>query len=167
MQSVAENLLHKSWRNCIFAKLTKIFFQYQYQQAMKNSILLLTIFFLLGSSCRKPQDPPPPSLLINGNKFRVHQYSLNGQDNTAKFANCVLYFQQDGKFEITQDGKLFSGSWEEYSEPPKLSIEILTNNNYLNLLSREWQNDLLNPTRVKLVDELNAPQQILILDLIK
>ncbi len=134
---------------------------------MKNSILLLTIFFLFGISCRKPQDPPPPSLLINGNKFRVHQYSLNGQDNTAKFANSVLYFQQDGKLELTQDGKLFSGSWEEYSEPPILNIGISTNNTYLNLLSREWQNDLLNPTRIKLVDELNAPQHILILDLIK
>ncbi|MBU6157827.1 MAG: hypothetical protein KGP35_02235 [Bacteroidetes bacterium] len=134
---------------------------------MKNSILLSVFFVMAVISCRKPQDPPPPSRLISGNKFKVHQYVLNGQDNTAKFANSVLYFQEDGRLELTQDGKVFSGSWEEYSDPPKLSVEILTNNNFLNLLSREWLNDLLNPTRVKLVDELTSPQHILILDLIQ
>ena len=134
---------------------------------MKNSILLSVFFLMLVISCRKPQDPPPPSLILNGNKFKVHQYILNGQDNTDKFTNSVLNFQQDGKLELTKDGKLFSGSWEEYSLPHKVNIDISTTNSYLNLLSREWINDLLNPSRIKLVDELTAPQHVLILDLVK
>lgn len=134
---------------------------------MKNSSLLLVFSLLLLIACRKPQDPPAPSLLLSGNKFIVHEYTLNGQDNTNKYVNSVLYFQEDGQLEITLDGKVFSGSWEEYSLPQKVNIDIFTTNPYLNLLSREWLNDLLNPSRIKLVDELNAPQQILILDLVK
>ena len=134
---------------------------------MKKTIFFSFFLIIAAFSCRKPQDPPAPSVLLSGNRFKVHFYSLNGNNETNKFANCTITFVATGELEVTKDGNRYNGDWEEYSNPATVNISISSNNPNLNLINREWQNDLLNPTRIKLVDDLTDPKHILILDLLK
>lgn len=129
------------------------------------SITMLSLF-VMALSCRKPEDVPAPSSVIKGKKWKLIYYSDGGTDITANFSNCVLYFLEDQNLEVSDGGAGYSGSWIEFSEPPKLEINVNTSNAYVNLLNGSWENKLLNPTRIELVDNKIAPQLIVKLDLV-
>ena len=133
---------------------------------MKKLSFILLSFFLLNLSCRKPEDSPAPSSVISGKNWKLIYYSLNGTDKSNDFINCVVSFKEDGSLKITNNGLDYSGDWVEFSEPPKLELNINTGNYPVSLLSKTWENKLLNPTRVELVDFKIDPQEIVRLDLI-
>jgi hypothetical protein len=133
---------------------------------MKKLSFILLSFFLLNLSCRKPEDSPAPSSVIRGKNWKLIYYSLNGTEKTDDFINCVVSFKEDGSLNITNNRLNYSGDWMEFSEPPKLELNINTGNYPVSLLSRTWENKLLNPTRIELVDFKIDPQEIVRLDLI-
>ena len=133
---------------------------------MKTYFLHFLLLSLLTFSCRKPEDVPPPSSVINGKKWKLVYYSYNGTEITDKFSNCIFSFGNDGFLKITNAGKEFTGSWKEISDPPKLEIVVLTNDQYVNLFNRTWENKLLNPSRIELADLKIQPQEIIKLDVI-
>jgi hypothetical protein len=133
---------------------------------MKIFILFLASLIVLNCSCRKPEDVPPPSSVISGKKFKLIYYSYNGTEITNNFSNCTLVFAQDGSLKIINNGIEFNGSWKELSDPPKLEINIVTNDQYVGLFNRVWENKLLNPTRIELADLKIQPQEIIRLDII-
>lgn len=133
---------------------------------MKKLSIILLSSFLLTLSCRKPEDVPAPSSVISGKNWKLIYYSFNGTDITGDFGNCVLSFGSNGNLKITKDEVDYNGSWVEFSEPPKLDINIISSDPYVDQLSGNWENKLLNPGRIELVDDKIAPQKIVKLDLI-
>jgi hypothetical protein len=117
-------------------------------------------------SCRKPEDVPAPSSIISGKRWKLISYIYNGTDITANFSNCILTFEGNGSLKIVNGGQNFSGSWIEFSEPPKLELSVNTSDPYVSLLNRTWENKLLNPSRIELADLKIQPQEIVKLDLI-
>jgi hypothetical protein len=133
---------------------------------MKKLSFILLSFFLLNLSCRKPEDSPAPSSVISGKNWKLIYYNLNGTEITNSFSNCTLDFEQDGELRITNAGQSYIGNWKEFSDPPKLELDINTGNFPVSLFSKTWENKLLNPTRIELVDFKIDPQEIVRLDLI-
>lgn len=133
---------------------------------MKKLTIIFFSICLLNLSCRKPEDVPAPSSVINGKNWRLIYYSFNGTDITSDFRNCVLAFLEGGSLKITNEGVEYSGSWVEFSEPPKLELTVNTANPFVDKLNGNWENKLLNPGRIELVDDKIAPQKIIKLDII-
>jgi hypothetical protein len=133
---------------------------------MKYLPIYFLSFSLLLSACRKPQDSPAPSAIITGKSWKLIFYSYNGTDITNKFSNCIIKFEGNGTLKATNAGQTFSGTWEEVLEPPKLKMDITTNNQYVRLFNKEWEKKLLNPTRVEFVDNRIAPQENIKFDLV-
>ena len=133
---------------------------------MKTILIHFLLFSVICFSCRKPQDVPPPSSVLSGKSWKLVYYSYNGTEITDKFSNCIFSFGKDGVLKITNNGINYSGSWKEISDPPKLEMEILANDQYISLFKRTWENKLLNPSRIELADFKIQPQEIIKLDLI-
>ncbi|MFN9709831.1 MAG: hypothetical protein ACK55K_00275 [Bacteroidota bacterium] len=132
-----------------------------------NRFQIVFIFCLfMMFSCRKPENVPAPSSVISGKRWKLISYSFNGTDITNKFSNCILTFEGNGTLKIVNAGQNYSGSWVEYSAPPKLELNIFTSDPVVSLFNRTWENKLLNPTRIELADLKIQPQEIVKLDLI-
>jgi len=127
-------------------------------------ILLLTI--LMAFSCRKPENSPAPSSVISGKNWKLVEYNYNGTNITGNYSNCQFSFGSDGVLKITNAGQTNTGTWKEFSNPPKLEINIATNNTFVQLFNKTWENKLLNPQRIELADSKINPQEIIKLDLI-
>jgi hypothetical protein len=133
---------------------------------MKTFILHVLLIIVLSFSCRKPENVPTPSSVISGKKWKLIYYSLNGTDITKKFSNCSLSFGKDGVMIIKNADKEYTGTWKEISDPPKLEMDVSTNDQFVALFSRTWENKLLNPARIELADLKIQPQEIIKLDVI-
>lgn len=126
------------------------------------SLAVVTLLF----SCRKPEDSPAPSSIIKGKKWKLISYTLNGAEIISNFSQCSLAFNADGVLQITNEGAGHAGTWQEFSDPPKIEMIINSNDPYVNLFNKTWEALLLNPGRIQLADNKNNPQEIIKLDLI-
>ena len=117
-------------------------------------------------ACRKPENSPAPSSIISGKNWKLVEYNYNGTNITNNYSNCQFDFGSDGVLKITNAGQTYTGSWKEFSNPPKLEINIVTNNTFVQLFNKTWENKLLNPQRIELADSKVDPQEIIKLDLI-
>ena len=124
------------------------------------------MIILLIFSCRKPENSPAPSSVISGKNWKLVEYNYNGTDITSNFSDCRFSFGSDGVLKISNAGQTFTGTWKEFSNPPKLEIIIVTNNTFVQLFNKNWENKLLNPQRIELADIKIDPQEIIKLDLI-
>jgi hypothetical protein len=124
------------------------------------------MIILLIFSCRKPENSPAPSSVISGKNWKLVEYNYNGTDITSNFSDCRFSFGSDGVLKISNAGQTFTGTWKEFSNPPKLEIIIVTNNTFVQLFNKNWENKLLNPQRIELADSKIDPQEIIKLDLI-
>ena len=124
------------------------------------------MIILLIFSCRKPENSPAPSSVISGKNWKLVEYNYNGTDITNNFSDCRFSFGSDGVLKISNAGQTFTGTWKEFSNPPKLEINIATNNTFVQLFNKNWENKLLNPQRIELADSKIDPQEIIKLDLI-
>jgi hypothetical protein len=124
------------------------------------------MIILLIFSCRKPENSPAPSSVISGKNWKLVEYNYNGTDITNNFSDCRFSFGSDGVLKISNAGQTFTGTWKEFSNPPKLEIIIVTNNTFVQLFNKNWENKLLNPQRIELADIKIDPQEIIKLDLI-
>jgi hypothetical protein len=124
------------------------------------------MIILLIFSCRKPENSPAPSSVISGKNWKLVDYNYNGTDITNNFSDCRFSFGGDGVLKISNAGQTFTGTWKEFSNPPKLEIIIVTNNTFVQLFNKNWENKLLNPQRIELADSKIDPQEIIKLDLI-
>ena len=124
------------------------------------------MIILLIFSCRKPENSPAPSSVISGKNWKLVEYNYNGTDITNNFSDCRFSFGSDGVLKISNAGQTFTGTWKEFSNPPKLEITIVTNNTFVQLFNKNWENKLLNPQRIELADSKIDPQEIIKLDLI-
>jgi hypothetical protein len=117
-------------------------------------------------SITTPDTVTDASIVISGKNWKLIYYNLNGTEITNSFSNCTLNFGQDGELRITNAGQSYIGNWKQFSDPPKLELEVNTGNFPVSLLTKTWENKLLNPTRIELVDFKIDPQEIIRLDLI-
>jgi hypothetical protein len=137
------------------------------QHSMKSILFLFVTVFLLAASCRKPEDSPSPASIITGKTWKLVSYTYYGTNITNKFSNCTISFSGDGTLKAVNAGQNLTGTWEEVSSPPKLKMDILTSNQWMRLLNKEWTSKLLNPTRIEFVDDRVAPQEIIKFDLVR
>lgn len=133
---------------------------------MKPLSFIWPMIILLIFSCRKPENSPAPSSVISGKNWKLVEYNYNGTDITSNFSDCRFSFGSDGVLKISNAGQTFTGTWKEFSNPPKLEIIIVTNNTFVQLFNKNWENKLLNPQRIELADSKIDPQEIIKLDLI-
>jgi hypothetical protein len=133
---------------------------------MKKLTVLLFCFFLLNISCRKPENSPAPSSVISGKKWRLISYNLNGLEILSGFSNCTVAFNSNSELVITNNGINNTGTWKEFSNPPKIEMNISSNDAYVILFNKTWEAILLNPGRVELADTKINPQEIIKLDII-
>jgi hypothetical protein len=133
---------------------------------MKPLSFIWLMIILLIFSCRKPENSPAPSSVISGKNWKLVEYNYNGTDITNNFSDCRFSFGSDGVLKISNAGQTFTGTWKEFSNPPKLEITIVTNNTFVQLFNKNWENKLLNPQRIELADSKIDPQEIIKLDLI-
>jgi hypothetical protein len=133
---------------------------------MNRPYILLLFLIVIGFSCRKPEDLPAPSSIISGKRWKLMSYTYNGTDITGSFSNCILTFEGNGSLKIVNAGQIYSGSWREFSDPPKLELNVISSDQMVNLFNRTWENKLLNPERIELADLKIQPQEIIKLDLI-
>jgi len=133
---------------------------------MKPLSFIWLMIILLIFSCRKPENSPAPSSVISGKNWKLVDYNYNGTDITNNFSDCRFSFGGDGVLKISNAGQTFTGTWKEFSNPPKLEIIIVTNNTFVQLFNKNWENKLLNPQRIELADSKIDPQEIIKLDLI-
>lgn len=133
---------------------------------MKPLSFIWLMIILLIFSCRKPENSPAPSSVISGKNWKLVEYNYNGTDITNNFSDCRFSFGSDGVLKISNAGQTFTGTWKEFSNPPKLEIIIVTNNTFVQLFNKNWENKLLNPQRIELADSKIDPQEIIKLDLI-
>lgn len=133
---------------------------------MKPLSFIWLVIILLIFSCRKPENSPAPSSVISGKNWKLVEYNYNGTNITNNFSDCRFSFGSDGVLKITNAGQTFTGIWKEFSNPPKLEIIIVTNNTFVQLFNKNWENKLLNPQRIELADSKIDPQEIIKLDLI-
>jgi hypothetical protein len=133
---------------------------------MKPLSIILCLICTLVLSCRKPESSPAPSSVISGKNWKLVEYNYNGTDITNNFSDCRFSFGSDGVLKISNAGQTFTGTWKEFSNPPKLEITIVTNNTFVQLFNKNWENKLLNPQRIELADSKIDPQEIIKLDLI-
>jgi hypothetical protein len=117
-------------------------------------------------ACRKPENSPAPSSIISGKNWKLVEYNYNGTNITNNYSNCQFGFGSDGVLKITNAGQTYTGTWKEFSNPPKLEINIVTNNTFVQLFNKTWENKLLNPQRIELADSKIEPQEIIKLDLV-
>jgi hypothetical protein len=133
---------------------------------MKPLSFIWLVIILLIFSCRKPENSPAPSSVISGKNWKLVEYNYNGTNITSNFSDCRFSFGSDGVLKISNAGQTFTGTWKEFSNPPKLEITIVTNNTFVQLFNKNWENKLLNPQRIELADSKIDPQEIIKLDLI-
>jgi len=133
---------------------------------MKPFTIIIILFVVFGFSCRKPEDLPTPSSIIRDRNWKLVEYNFNGTNITNNFSNCTFRFDGDGVLKITNAGQTYTGTWKEFSEPPKIELIVLANNTFINLFNRAWDTKLLNPQRIELADDKFRPQEIIKLDLI-
>jgi hypothetical protein len=133
---------------------------------MKSLKLVVILVSILSFSCRKPENPPAPSSVISGKNWKLVEYTYNGTNITNNYSSCRFSFGSDGNLKITNAGQTFSGTWKEFSEPPKLELNVATNNTFISLFNRIWEIKLLNPQRIELADSKIQPQEIVKLDLV-
>lgn len=131
-----------------------------------KSLSLILFFSLLVYSCRKPENSPAPSSVISGKNWKLVSYNYQGRDITPNYTSCRFSFGTDGVLKISNAGQVYTGTWKEFSNPPKLELNVATNSPLVSLFNRIWENKLLNPQRIELADSKIEPQQIIKLDLI-
>jgi len=133
---------------------------------MKPLSIILCLICTLVLSCRKPESSPAPSSVISGKNWKLVEYNYNGTNIINNYSNCRFSFDNNGVLKITNAGQTFTGTWKEFSNPPKLELNIITNNTFVQLFNKTWENKLLNPTRIEMVDSKIEPREIIKLDLI-
>jgi hypothetical protein len=133
---------------------------------MNPKFLIFLSIVVLFFSCRKPENSPAPSSIIKGKKWKLVSYTLNGTEIINGFTNCTLSFNNDGTLIVANDGKNNNGTWKEFSNPPKIEMDITSNDSYVSLLNKTWETAFLNPGRIKLADDKINPQEVITLDLI-
>jgi hypothetical protein len=75
-------------------------------------------------------------------------------------------FNTNGTLSVVNDGKNYSGTWKEFSDPPKVEMNISSSDNYVKLLSKTWETLFLTPGRIQLADSKINPGETIKLDLI-
>ena len=130
-----------------------------------NFLIFLTVISLL-FSCRKPEDSPAPSSIIKGKKWKLVSYDLGGTEIISSFSGCALTFDNNDVLIITNAGTNHTGTWIEFSDPPKIDMIISSNDPYVNLFNKTWETVLLTPGRIQLADNKLNPQEIIKLDLL-
>jgi hypothetical protein len=133
---------------------------------MKLKLIIYLFCTAVVFSCRKPENSPAPSSIISGKKWKLISYSLNGTEIISGFSACTVTFNSDGVLVITNNGINNTGTWKEFSEPPKIEMNITSNDSYVDLFNKTWEAILLNPGRIQLADTRINPQEIIKLDII-
>jgi len=133
---------------------------------MKLKLIIYLFSAVVFFSCRKPENSPAPSSVISGKKWRLISYNLNGLEILSGFSNCTVAFNSNGELVITNNGINNTGTWKEFSDPPKIEMNISSNDAYVILFNKTWEAILLNPGRVELADTKINPQEIIKLDII-
>lgn len=139
---------------------------------MKMKLIIFLCCTIVLFSCRKPEDTPAPSSIIRGKKWKLISYlvknpnDVNYTEIISGFSGCTISFNNDGGLVITNAGKSNTGSWTEFSEPPKIEMDVISNDSYVNLFNKTWEAVLLNPSRIQLADSKINPQEKIKLDVI-
>jgi hypothetical protein len=133
---------------------------------MKVHCLIFLAAFSLLFSCRKPEDSPAPSSIIKGKRWKLVSYDLGGTEIVSSFSGCVLSFDNNDVLIITNAGTNHTGTWVEFSDPPKIDMIISSNDPYVNLFNKTWETVLLTPGRIQMADNKLNPLEVIKLDLL-
>lgn len=92
---------------------------------MKNlKIFLVLLFLSVSLACDKDNDDISNStaevqelnLIVREGEWRITEYSLNGDDDTANFSDYIFNFEENNEFFADNFNENIRGSWRIYND---------------------------------------------------